>query len=60
MLFRIYRTGYHPQNNPEAAGDPETVMVAEVHASTEDEALEKAFEQGITSYPGEKVWAEKA
>lgn len=60
MLFHIYRTGYHPKNNPESARGPETVKVAEVHASSEDEALEKAFEQGVTSYPGQKVWAEKA
>lgn len=58
-VSRLEKRIYHPQNNPEAAGGPETVMVAQVHAMSEAEAVERAFEQGVTGYPGQRVWAEK-
>ncbi len=57
--YKIFRTGFHPQNNPEPAGGPETVLVFQLIADSEDEALDRAFAMGVASYPGQTVWAEK-
>jgi len=51
-LFQIYRTGYDSHNNPESAGGP--VKVAEIRARNETEALDKVFEEGVTSCPAER------
>jgi hypothetical protein len=51
--------GYHPQNNPESAGGPETVMVGEVRAPSKFHALEKAFHEGIRSHPSQTAWDEE-
>jgi len=59
MRFLVFRKGYHPKNNPEEAGGPESCIVGEAEAHTEADALERAFLNGFTSYPGQKVWVEK-
>lgn len=59
MPFHLFRTGYHPANNPKSAGGPETIMVGEIEADSLEDAVEQALMAGITSFEGQRVWAEE-
>ena len=49
-LFNVYRST--EDNEPEFLGV--------IEADRPSEAVDRAFAHGITSYPGQRVWAEKA
>ena len=41
--YRLFRTGYHPKNNPESAGGPETIMVGEIEANSPRDAVDQTL-----------------
>ncbi len=60
MRWYVYRSGYHEENNPLNSGGPETMLVAEVHARTADEACQLAKDGGVTVYKPQFLYANDA
>jgi hypothetical protein len=56
--YIVHRRGYNTANNPMREGGPETVIVAEVQASSREAAVQAALDQGVTVYVNQTLWAE--
>lgn len=48
-LFNVYRR----------TEDSEREFLGVIEADNSNDAVDRAFDHGITSYPGERVWAER-
>lgn len=60
MRYYVYRRGWNTANNPSRYGGPETVMVAEVEADTEEQARQLALDAGVTCYNNQGLFAKEA